>query len=83
MKEVIRQKRIQLLTEIDELQQGCKGCEVHYKHNKTKNITALTNACKECSLGQKLSQYGEKFLDLTKKSREKIYQKPNKVLTQE
>jgi lipocalin len=67
----VRTERLKLLAEIDKLQQGCNGCEAHYQFNRERNITALTNACKQCSLGRRISEYGEKLLDLTRKSRRK------------
>ncbi|MCR8994727.1 zinc-finger domain-containing protein [Brevibacillus laterosporus] len=68
-KKAMQQERIRLLYEIDDLTKGCEGCKIHHEFNKTKNITGLTNACKECPLGQRIGQYGNRLLELTKKSR--------------
>ncbi|MGG0794749.1 zinc-finger domain-containing protein [Brevibacillus laterosporus] len=68
-KKATQQERILILYEIDDLTKGCEGCKIHYEFNKTKDITGLTNACKECPLGQRIGQYGNRLLELTKKSR--------------
>lgn len=68
-KDTVRKERQRLLSEIDEIQKECVDCKTRYEYNKAKDSTGLKNACSACPVGQKLSRYGEKFLELTRKFR--------------
>lgn len=61
-----RTKRISVLSKMERYRVDCKGCETHKAFNKAKDITGLTNACKQCPVGIELSKLGQQLLQLTK-----------------
>ncbi|EJW13929.1 zinc-finger domain-containing protein [Paenibacillus alvei] len=64
MKAEVRKERLKLLREIDRIEEACNGCRTRAHFNNLKDATGLCNACKACPVGQELSQYGNKLLNL-------------------
>jgi hydrogenase maturation factor HypF (carbamoyltransferase family) len=71
--EQYRYDRETILIKIDKLQkEHCDNCQIHYELNKKKNVTALSNACKECEIGKKIQSYGDELLKLTREKKERF-----------